>query len=166
MSFDLYFVVPPGPGQTWDVAMDRLEVAAMENKAPTADDLAQWDRLTKALRPLLSNMYVSELENRRELDSDDLIQVGLSPGEVSITTPYWFDGVQAEKQVAKLRRVAALVEKETGLVAYDPQVGAAFLDTEPSASAQAFDQAREVLRDIGARRESKPERPWWAFWRK
>ena len=55
------------------------------------------------------------------------MQLTMHPGEISLTTPYWFEGNEAERVVEKLRQVSAAVEGATGLVAYDPQADAPFL---------------------------------------
>ncbi|MFI6944315.1 hypothetical protein ACIBI4_34095 [Streptomyces sp. NPDC050418] len=43
--------------------------------------------------------------------------------EVGITVPYWHTGTAAEGALGELLALCSIVEKETGLTAYDPQIG-------------------------------------------
>lgn len=167
MSFDLYFVPRPGPGEGWDHVMEQLEEAAAEQAAPTTKDRELWDRIVAAVAPITPEGEVFEHERSRTFDDGLGLQLSMYPGEISINTPYWFEGEQAEKVVDRLKSVAAAVEEATGLVAYDPQSDGVFLESGAADAPAMFDRIRDFMtNEIGVQQPSTPKRSWWAFWRK
>ena len=128
MSFDLYFLALE-PGESWQDAMNRLEVATADESQLVDTDLRQWQTVLERVRPLLPNGQVFEGERHRQLSDDATgIQLSLSPGELSLTVPYWYDGPDAQQMVSRLRDLANAVEPATGLTAYDPQADAPFIN--------------------------------------
>ena len=66
-----------------------------------------------------------------------------------------------------MKVVAAAVEEASGLVAYDPQADAAFLESGAAAAPATFDRVHDFMEnELGARPDPSPPRPWWAFWRR
>ena len=68
MSFDLYFVSRPEPGQGWDHVMEQLEAAAAEQAAPSPEDRELWDRIVAAVAPIVPEGEVFEHERSRTFD--------------------------------------------------------------------------------------------------
>ncbi|MEW1685777.1 hypothetical protein [Streptomyces sp. NPDC093594] len=48
-----------------------------------------------------------------------------------MTVPYWYAKDSAAVVLAQVTALAALVERETGLTAYDPQTGCPLTDAPP-----------------------------------
>ena len=167
MSFDLYFVPRPEPGQGWDHVMEQLEAAAAEQAAPTPEDRELWGRIVAAVAPIVPEGEVFEHERSRTFDDGVGLQLSMYPGEISINTPYWFEGEQAEKVVDRLKAVAAAVEEATGLVTYDPQSDGAFLESGAAEAPATFDRIHDFMEnELGVQPASTAKRPWWAFWRR
>src|SRR5690606_12703614 len=122
-------------------------------------------RVVEAVTAVLPDAKEASGPRFRQLDGDPL-QLTLSPGELSLTTPYWFEGPEAAAMVDQLRRVATAVEQATGLTAYDPQAGRAFLADGDREAAATFDRAAETLRQVVAERGTSRPTPRWAFWRR
>lgn len=167
MSFDLYFVRRPAPGQSWDHVMERLEEAAAEQAAPTPEDRELWDRVVAAVAPIVPEGEVFKHERSQTFDDGVGLQLSMYPGEISINTPYWFDGEEAENVVDRLRAVAAAVEEATGLVTYDPQSGGAFLESGAAEAPATFDRIHAFMaNELGAQPVTNTKRPRWMFWRR
>ena len=167
VSFDLYFVPRPTDGR-WDSVMDELELAANDERGLTAEELDQWDRIAGAVLDVVPDAEPFEGDRYRQLDDGVGMQLTMYPGELSVTTPYWFEGDDADRVVEKLRRVASAIESVTDLVAYDPQAEAAFLDEGSGADSATFDQVATSMREqLGVRGDQQPPpRRRWAFWRR
>jgi hypothetical protein len=170
VSFDLYFVTL-GLGETWQDAMDRMEASAGDERALDEQELARWDAILDQVRPLLPDAEEFTGESHRELSDDASgMQLTLSPGELSLTVPYWYSGPDAQAMVDRLRSVAVAVENATGLTAYDPQADAAFIDGGYPSAATAFDQVEAALRGgaAAAERDEPADAPggWRRLFRK
>lgn len=168
MSFDIYFVPRRADGD-WDAAMEALEEAAGQELQFSAADEVVWQRIRSEVEDELPGAEEFSGESHRELSYEPIgLQLSMSVGEISVSVAYWSDGEEALRTVEKLRRIAALVESATGLVAYDPQAGGPFLDGQPSAATSAFDKARVVLDEPQASGppSEAPKRRWSPFRRK
>ncbi|NND02279.1 MAG: hypothetical protein HKN91_05780, partial [Acidimicrobiia bacterium] len=85
---------------------------------------------------------------------------------VSIDIPYWFEGEQAQQVVDRLQAIAEAIEAATGLVAYDPQADAAFLQGGANEAPGTFDRINNfIAEELAERPEIRPT-PRWAFWRR
>ena len=167
MSFDIYFVERPDAERGWSEVMDQLEAASAEQRSPTDEEIELWDRLVAAVRPVVPEGEVFEDERSRVFDDGVGLQINMFPGEISINTPYWFDREQAEPVVQRLRAVARAIEGATGLVAYDPQAEAAFLDSGAESAVATFDKVHAFLETKLGTPEPEAERPSrWRFWRR
>ena len=88
---------------------------------------------------------IFQADAHRELSDDATgVQVSLFHGELSLTVPYWYNGPDAQRLVALMRRVVLAIEEATGLTAYDPQADA------PSSGAEMrrgwdFDRVHDAL---------------------
>ena len=167
VSFDLYFVDRPGQAEGWGDVMQRLEEAAAEQREPTSADRSLWDEVTQAVLTVLPEAEVLEADRSRQVDDGAVVLLSMFPGEISINTPYWFEGEQAEKAVDRLKAVAAAIEEATGLVAYDPQSDGAFLESGAAEAPATFDRIHDFMaNELGVQPASTARRPWWAFWRR
>ncbi|MER7539554.1 hypothetical protein ABTX77_32950 [Streptomyces sp. NPDC097704] len=132
MSYDIYFLARD-EGQSWDDVLEAAEARAGDNVPIPADLLEAWQRIVPQARGLLGDVNITEYEQEsRDLShSDTGIDLSVFGDEVSITVPYWHTGDRAATVLGKLFALSALVEKETGLTAYDPQVEMALAETSP-----------------------------------
>ncbi len=147
--------------------MDDLEQAANDERALTAEELDQWGRIAGAVLDVVPDAEMFEGDRYRQLDDGVGMQLTMYPGELSVTTPYWFEGDDADRVVEKLRRVASAIESVTDLVAYDPQAEAAFLDEGSDAAPATFDHVATAMREhLGVPDKRQPPRRRWAFWRR
>ena len=146
--------------------MDELEQAAADERDLSDEELELWARVVDAVTAVVADVEETGGHGHRQLDDGVGIQLTMSPGELSVTTPYWFEGPDAERVVEKLRRVATAVESATDLVAYDPQADAAFLGDGSDKAAASFDRAAVALRALGDQSPTRARSPRWAFWRR
>ena len=132
MGYDIYFV-RRDPGQPFEEALDDTEDAFDSDPRPLdEDEVEQWDRVVPRAREILGEVDVFADEVSRELtDRSTGIELTMTPLEVAITVPY---GEAVDDSVALMTKVYALarvVEEETGLEGYDPQLGEAVSDVGP-----------------------------------
>jgi hypothetical protein len=149
MSYDITFI-SKSAGQTWQEALDAHEARTIARQpwhAPAAAATqSEWKRL--AARLLSVEPYMDQFETPHKLELTDLetgLQVSLFEDEAAITIPYGRSADSAQKVMKTARRMAQIIESETGLLGYDLQLGRRFL--EPEAPAKA-------------------KRQWWVFWKK
>lgn len=146
MSYDIYFL-SRDEGQSWDDVLEAAEGAAEDSEPIPAELLEAWQRIVPQARALLDDVDITEYEQEsRDLShSDTGIDLSVFGDEVSITVPYWHNGDGAARVLAKLFALCALVEQETGLTAYDPQVEMPLADTSPH---QAMSIMSSVTTDL------------------
>lgn len=140
MSYDLIFA-RLAPGQTWD---DYLEDDDREFDEDAAEELAPevWQRIVSRVREILP----SAVDAGGELDDEHTaIQVLCSADEASIQVPYWHEGAAARRIVTAMYQIAAIIEDETGLRGFDPQIEMATAD-----AAGHVDQAVAVFDSVAA----------------
>lgn len=162
MSFDLYFL-SKGPDETWEDAVEALEENAADERPLAAADLELWRRLESKLHEVLPAAEVFEGDRNRALtDEASGIEFSLFPGELSLSVPYWYDGPEAERLVGVLRQIAEIVEAESGLIAFDPQADAPFLEESDGDAARTFDFIHESLANQGIKAipSTKPKSRW------
>jgi hypothetical protein len=136
VSYDIYFLKRQ-PGQSWDDALEQREEAS-DDSTLTPELLAAWDRIVSRARDLLGEIELFENEDGRELSQESTgIQASLFGDEVTIAVPYWHTGDQATKVLGSVYALAEVIEHETGLDAYDPQVDRPLAET-PSTDAGAI----------------------------
>jgi hypothetical protein len=139
MSYDLIFG-RLGPRQTWDEYLRDVQ-RHHEGAAPELDE-ATWARIIQAVRAVLPHMRDSggELE-----DEGTAIQLFCAPDHAWIQVPYWYTGNGARRVLRLMYRLAAVIEGQTGLRGYDPQIEL------PTADALTYiDQAVEVFDQVAA----------------
>ncbi|MFG3347474.1 hypothetical protein ACGF1Z_20695 [Streptomyces sp. NPDC048018] len=148
MSYDIYFL-SRDEGQSWDDVLEAAEARAGESDPIPAELLEAWQRIVPQARGLLGDVDITEYEDEsRELTHADTgIDLSVFGDEVSITVPYWHTGDRAATVLGKLFALSVLVEKETGLTAYDPQVEAPLAKTSPQQAVSIMSGVTTDLRN-------------------
>ena len=99
-----------------------------------------------------------------ELNDDATgIQITLLDDEAGVTVPYWHTGEKAQAVLRRLLAHADTICKETGFVAYDPQLGRVVTSADLDAVAAVYVAQVHALRDRYPS-AAKSKRPWWKFW--
>ncbi|MFF0110679.1 hypothetical protein [Streptomyces hirsutus] len=147
MSYDIYFL-NRRDGQSWDEVLEGMEEAAEESEPIPAHLLEAWDRIVPQARTLLGEVEITEYEQEsRDLShSGTGIDLSVFGDEVSITVPYWHAGDDAAVVLGQVSALAAIVEKETELTAYDPQTERPLVETPPEGSIELMSRITEDLR--------------------
>jgi len=136
MSFDLTFV-RKSADQSWDEALD-----GSEEDTDGEPDAQAWAGIVGDARQILGDIELHSGGDYFELDHEPTgIQVSLYAGEAGITVPYWYEGAEAREIVRTLYRLAAVIERHTGLTGYDAQVDlpVAEVAERPELAASSFD---------------------------
>ncbi|MFI8069487.1 hypothetical protein ACIF85_11985 [Streptomyces sp. NPDC086033] len=147
MSYDIYFLCRRD-GPSWDDVLEAMEDAAEDSEPIPARLLEAWDRIVPQARGLLGDVEITEYEQEsRDLNHTDT-GIGLSVfgDEVSITVPYWHTGNEAAVVLDKVFALAAIVENETNLTAYDPQVERPLSETPSQGPVGLMSRVTEDLR--------------------
>ena len=138
MSYEIEFLRRE-PGQSWDDALDHEEEreAALLDAAGTlvGDELrAAWQHIVPRARTLLGAVSVSDSRTSLCLDHAATgIQLSVYADTAGITVPYALRGPAAADLVEhRLYPLTRIVEHETGLGGYDPQLGIAVADWTPA----------------------------------
>ncbi|HEY7483096.1 MAG TPA: hypothetical protein VH912_01420 [Streptosporangiaceae bacterium] len=122
MSYDVYFLKRQ-PGQSWEAtleALEELEPLGESDEPPySAEFTAAWRRIVAAARERLGDLTEFDYELDDEVTG---IQLAGAPDECGLTVPYWHQGEEAERVMAHVFALAEVVERETGLEGYDPQL--------------------------------------------
>lgn len=122
MSYDLIFV-PKAEDQTWDDALEAVEEAAEEDDGDGPPSAEVWGRVLLAAGKVLGEVSVFAGASNYEMDHQPTgIQVSYYAQEAAITVPYWYRGDDARAIVETIYRLGQVVQAETGLPGYDPQV--------------------------------------------
>jgi len=175
VSYDIYFV-RRDPGQTFADALDATEASYDGDPGPLGSaELEQWERITSRAGQILDGLEEFGSANSRELaDSATGIQLSMIADEVSITVPNERPEQDAVSLMAKVYALARVVEDETGLEGYDPQLQEPITDPRqriaastpasplPPAPASATAAAPQAAQPPPAKPASR--RPWWKFW--
>lgn len=131
-----------------------------------APSVEVWRRIVDRATQLLGPVYADVTESQAELgDAATGIRLVLSAGSGTITVPYGARGDAADELLRKLYGLGAIVEEETGLVGYDPQVGRPLRSVTDLAGARvSFDLVAgmfaraEATRRRAAQRRAQKER--------
>ncbi|WP_062430700.1 hypothetical protein [Herbidospora daliensis] len=129
MSYGISFLRRE-PGQSWPDAH-----AATEEKAPETVDYAIWSTVAVAVRDVLGVVSEDLLDCEVTQLSTGLM-VTCHLGRWTVTSPV----PPAGEGAAQLREVCQIVERATGLTAYDPRLGVVLAEPDDFArSIAAFD---------------------------
>ncbi|GAB3503653.1 hypothetical protein [Amycolatopsis cihanbeyliensis] len=153
MSYDLLFLHRE-PGQSLAEAVEAVEVMDGDDEAegqlPT--ELAEaWDRVVPQARELLGELDEHLAEDYRELSHGPSgVQLSFAEGEVALTVPYWHRGEAAARIVEDVYALAVVVQKETGMTGYDPQLDQSLDEARvtQSAAVAVLDETTRMLPDI------------------
>jgi hypothetical protein len=181
VRYDIFFV-RRDPGQSFADALEETEESYHGDPGPlTAAEREQWDRIVSRARDLLGPVEEFPSDTSRELvHAGTGIELSMIAGEVTITL---VDAGGAQDSVALMGKVYALarvVEDETGLEGYDPQLQEPVSTPReqlpegqraPTSSDEEDVRARTVaaaavLAAPDAPVATKPpDRRWWEFWK-
>jgi hypothetical protein len=147
VSYDIYFL-SQRDGQSWDEVLEAMEDAAEHSEPIPARLLEAWDRIVPQARVLLGEVDITECEQEsRDLSHTDTgIDLSVFGDEVSITVPYWHAGDDAAVVLGKVFTLSAIVEKETGLTAYDPQMERPLTEIQTRGATELMSAITEDLR--------------------
>ncbi len=185
MSYDIYFV-RRDPGQSFADALDATEESYDGDPGPLGSaELEQWERITTRAGQILDGIEEFATQNSRELaDSGTGIQLSMIADEVSITVPSQRPEQDAVSLMAKVYALARIVEDETGLEGYDPQLQEPITDPHQRVSGSppphdgrppfddAWNDALAVPASAGEQADFTPvgkpfsRRRWWKFWKR
>ncbi|WP_055483664.1 hypothetical protein [Sphaerimonospora mesophila] len=147
MSYDLHFVLRE-PGQSWDDVLETEEETTQ--RAPA--DPAVWDRVAAQAREVLGDITVRRDDSEWRLDHEPTgIDLSCWDGEWGLSVPYWTHDDEAADVVEKLRKLALIVERETGLECHDPQLGQPLSEIPISDTASSVTLFNEVAGQFGRR---------------
>jgi hypothetical protein len=106
-----------------------------------------------------------------ERGSQQGIQILLFDGEASISVPYWHDGAQAEDVFRRIWNYLRVINRESGYMAYDPQLGILLdLSQDFSAALHLYTGTRKAVAEqmpgieLGTS-QPKSQKKWWQFWK-
>ncbi|MDX3234902.1 hypothetical protein PV392_04225 [Streptomyces sp. ME03-5709C] len=154
MSYDIYFV-RRGDDQSWAAAPESPEFddATFDEDAEVlvpAELLDAWDRIVPQARTLLGEVELFETGESYELSHGGTgIQLSICGDEVTITVPYWHSGENAVRVLGQVYALSVVVELETGLAAYDPQVEAPLSELSPEHGSAVMSTIADDLRRRG-----------------
>ncbi|ORA62656.1 signal peptidase I [Mycobacteroides franklinii] len=147
MSYDVYFVRQHPPENFEDVS---------ENEHP----LKQSPDLRSRLTAEMNTPEVFEgSDGKWELtDSLTSVQVNYAPDGVGIGVSYGAaTSDEFDTRVEHLKRLAKIIEEETGLTAWDPQADAVFSDVTLDQSRRAFGEFESVRDDVESEQSEQSE---------
>lgn len=167
MAYVVHFL-PIEPGEDWLDVLEAQELAQARRSANEGDQLvdivrSDWWRIAALAKRLFAE---TELRRTRRgltiLDRLTGIVLDLEQDEIALSLPYRVDEDLARESLALAQRVAAFVEDETGLVAFDPQLGQPFLGVDGAiddAAALITSTQRALVRRVGAQPRRTREEP-------
>jgi hypothetical protein len=147
MSYDIYFLCRRD-GQSWGEVLEAMEGTAEDSEPIPAPLLEAWDRIVPQAQALLGQVEITEYEQESRDLSHSGTGIGLSVfgDEVSLTVPYWHAGNEAAVVLDKVFALAAVVESETRLTAYDPQMERPLREISPQGPAELMSRITGDLR--------------------
>ena len=121
MSYDLIFLRRK-PGQGWDEALEAADAEDEFGAGPAPD---VWQRVVERARLLLGEVSLFVTDDCGEINHEPTnIQLDLFADSAELHVPYGATGNGATAILQAVYLLGQVVEEETGLEGYDPQVGA------------------------------------------
>lgn len=146
MSYDVYFVRQHPPENFEDVS---------ENEHPLKESP---DLRSRLIAEMNTPEVLEGSDGKWELtDSLTTVQVNYAPDGVGIGVSY--GGATSDEfdtRVEHLKRLAKIIEEETGLTAWDPQADAVFADVTLDQSRRSFGEFESVRDDVQAEQAESP----------
>lgn len=136
MSYGLTFV-PRAAGQSWDDALEAVQEAESDGQP----DAQVWARIVGSARQILGDVSLFEADHYCELDHEPTgIQLTYYPRKQE-SRFLRVHRADARVVVKKIYQLGRIVEAETGLAGYDPQLGRGLTDAaaEPELAASIFE---------------------------
>jgi hypothetical protein len=135
MAYVVHFL-PIEPGEDWLEALEAQEREQARRREREGDQLVDivrpdWWRIAALAKRLLSEFELRR--TRRGLTIVDRVTgivLDLEQDEIGLALPYRLDEDLARESLILAQRIAAFVEGETGLVAFDPQLGQPFVGVD------------------------------------
>ena len=133
VSYDIYFV-EPRPNLSWDELSEEREAAAEASLDVPAALIEVWERVTPQVGAVLGEVELARSAGALELSHNGTgLDLAIFGDEISLSVPYWHAGERAAQVFQIVSAIVAIVERETGLMAFDPQTGSPFTATPESA---------------------------------
>jgi hypothetical protein len=135
VSYDLIFA-RLAPGQTWPDLVDtehHFDDTDFADERPL--DPQAWKRIVHRVREFLPEVVDEDNELGDEVTA---IQVLCTADEASVQVPYWHTGAMARHVVATMYRIGAVIEEETGLTGFDPQIDQPIAEASVDDAVTAF----------------------------
>ena len=155
------------PGEDWLDALEAQELEQARRREREGDlpvDIVRpdWWRIAA-----LAKRLCSEIELRRTrrgltiVDRVTGIVLELEQDEIGLALPYRLDEDLARESLALAQQIAAFVEGETGLVAFDPQLGQPFVGVDGAVDqgAALISSTQRALASRGVERRRSREEP-------
>lgn len=181
MSYDLQ-LIRPRPGESIsETAMRDMErdpapapdPAKEALKRKVADALVSADPQLKIFRidhaAIARQRKISREQAEREFRDIELndesvgIQITLFDDEAGISVPYWHQGEKAQSVMRRVLAAADLICRETGYVAYDPQIEEVVTTSDVDTILPLYvGHVAAAVQKMGV--SAVPRRPWWKFW--
>jgi hypothetical protein len=103
----------------------------------------------------------------RHLELDDEttgLHIMLSDDDAGLSVPYWHAGEKADPVFRQIFGCLQIICRETGYVAFDPQIDSVVdLTADPETIVALYTGQVSNLADMVPPPPNKP-RPWWKFW--
>ncbi|WP_328468031.1 hypothetical protein [Streptomyces sp. NBC_00448] len=149
MSYDIYFV-PARSEYSWDEIMEEREAAADLSRGVPAALVEAWDRITPQVEAITGELELSRSADALQLSEEGTgIDLAIFDDEVSLAVPYWHDGDGAARVFRTIMAIVSVVERETGLVAFDPQTQKRFLASVEAAVSVMSANTRDLRSRYG-----------------
>nr|WSX77653.1 hypothetical protein OH826_29675 [Streptomyces sp. NBC_00899] len=133
MSYDIYFVEPRAD-LSWDELSEEREAAAEASQDVPAALIEVWGRVTPQVEAILGEVELARSAGALELSHDGTgLDLAIFGDEISLSVPYWHDGERAAQVFQIVSAIVAIVERESGLIAFDPQAEGPFTASIDSA---------------------------------
>jgi hypothetical protein len=97
-------------------------------------------------------------------EDDDAIQIIIDNDNVFISTPYWYEGEDAQNVFTEIYSYLKIIKKEAGYFAYDPQTEIAFdPDEHEFDNLEGYEKIVRKLPEIAYNTYKENKKPWWKF---
>jgi hypothetical protein len=166
VSYDVYFV-RRDPGQSFADALDATEESFGGDPSPLGSaQLEQWERIITRARQILDGIeeFATDSKSRELSDAGTGIQLSMIADEVSITVPSERPDQDPAALMAKIYALARVVEAETGLEGYDPQLQEPITDPSRRLAAPMSESAASTDAEPAPAKPSGG-RSRWKFWK-
>lgn len=118
MSYDLIFAWR-AKDQSWDDVLETMD----ESETDPSPDADVWSRVVMRAQDHVGNISVLESERVHDIHHETtLVQLTVFRDSAEMHATYGATGPDALRQLATMYQLAGIVEEETGLECYDPQV--------------------------------------------